>query len=226
MQTLILAAIRCSLMFTAVAALSVVYPASVQAVPLIPGSAVLLPGTTVAARPELAGVVLVDQLVSFSVTIPTDQHITGMIQERVVRESGSGTLDFYWRVFNDISSLNNLGFFRLGQFITGSYDADWRIDGLGTVNPDNAFLFPGPLGDVNFEFTAGLAPGEESRFMFLHTDATSYGLTASMDVATPGTFEESQSFRTFGPRVPDGGSTLMLASLAMSGLALLRRKVA
>ena len=33
MKTLILAAIRCSLMFTAVAALSLVYPASVQAVP-------------------------------------------------------------------------------------------------------------------------------------------------------------------------------------------------
>ena len=33
MKTLILAAIRCSLMFTAVAALSIVYPASVPAVP-------------------------------------------------------------------------------------------------------------------------------------------------------------------------------------------------
>ena len=33
MKTLILAAIRCSLMFTAVAALSLAYPASVQAVP-------------------------------------------------------------------------------------------------------------------------------------------------------------------------------------------------
>ena len=33
MKTLILAAIRCSLMFTAVGALSIVYPASVQAVP-------------------------------------------------------------------------------------------------------------------------------------------------------------------------------------------------
>ena len=212
---------------TAVSALLVFGWVSVTyAVPLIPGSAVLLPGTTVAARPELAGVVLVDQLVAFSVTIPTDQHITGMIQERVVREFGSGTLDFYWRVFNDSSSLNNLGFFRLGQFITGSYDADWRIDGLGTVNPDNAFLFVSPSGFVNFEFTAGLAPGEESRFMFLHTDATSYGLTAIMDVATPGTLERSQLFGTFAPGVPDGGSTLMLASLAMSGLALLRRKVA
>ena len=210
---------------TAVSALLVFGWVSVTyAVPLIPGSAVLLPGTTVAARPELAGVVLVDQLVAFSVTIPTDQHITGMIQERVVREFGSGTLDFYWRVFNDSSSLNNLGSFRLGAFITGSYDADWRIDGLGTVNPDNAFWFGSP--DVNFEFTAGLAPGEESRFMFLHTDATSYGLTASMDVATPGAFEESQSLRTFGPSVPDAGSTLMLATLAMSGLTLLRRKVA
>ena len=33
MKTLILAAVRCSLMFTAVAALSIVYPTSVQAVP-------------------------------------------------------------------------------------------------------------------------------------------------------------------------------------------------
>jgi len=33
MKTLILAAIRCSLMFTAVAAVSLAYPASVQAVP-------------------------------------------------------------------------------------------------------------------------------------------------------------------------------------------------
>ena len=33
MKTLILAAIRCSLMFTGVAALSLAYPASVQAVP-------------------------------------------------------------------------------------------------------------------------------------------------------------------------------------------------
>jgi hypothetical protein len=33
MKTLIPAAIRCSLMFTAVAALSLAYPASVQAVP-------------------------------------------------------------------------------------------------------------------------------------------------------------------------------------------------
>ena len=33
MKTLILAAIRCSLIFTAVAALSLAYPASVQAVP-------------------------------------------------------------------------------------------------------------------------------------------------------------------------------------------------
>jgi hypothetical protein len=33
MKTLILAAIRCSLIFTAVAALSIAYPSSVQAVP-------------------------------------------------------------------------------------------------------------------------------------------------------------------------------------------------
>ena len=224
MKTLILAAIRCSLMFTAVAALSIVYPSAVQAVPLIPDTWVPLPGTTEAARPELAGVVLVDQLVHFSVTFPLNQHITGTIQERVVRESGSGTLDFYWSVFNDSSSLHNLGEFRVAGFITGAYDADWRIDGLGTVIPDSAFLFGG-LGAVNFKFTAGLAPGEESRFLFFHTDATSYRLTAVMDVTTPGEHFASPLFSTFAPVLPDGGSTVSLLGCALLGLAALRRKL-
>ena len=43
MKTLILAAIRCSLMFTAVAALSLAYPASVQAVPTMSQTGTHLP---------------------------------------------------------------------------------------------------------------------------------------------------------------------------------------
>ena len=64
MKTLILAAIRCSLMFTAVAALSLAYPASVQAVPTTyqytgnPFTFVIAPYTTsdfVTAMVTLAG---------------------------------------------------------------------------------------------------------------------------------------------------------------------------
>jgi hypothetical protein len=39
------------------------------AVPLIPDSPVILPGTTVAAEPQLAGVVQIDELVPFSIPI-------------------------------------------------------------------------------------------------------------------------------------------------------------
>ena len=84
------------------------------------------------------------------------------------------------------------------------------------------------MGFVNFGFTSGLAPGQESYFMFLHTDATDYDKSAEMDVAVPGFSQISDSFQTFAPAsaVPDPGSTLMLMGLALSGLAAFRRKMA
>lgn len=220
----------CRIVIIEVAAMAVMV-SSTYAIPLIEGTSVTLPGTTEAAHPYLAGLVLQDQFVSFNVGLPGGGQITGSIQERVVRENTTGTLDFYWRVLSDANSAGNLGYFRIGNFITHSYDADWRIDGSGQVNPNNAYLFGGSLsglGYVNFGFDSGLPPGESSRFIFLHTDATAYALTANMDVATAGTLQASQLFSTFAPAsaVPDGGSTLMLMGLAMGGFAVvLRRKL-
>jgi hypothetical protein len=206
--------------------------ASAYAVPLIPDTDVDLPGTTEVLRPELQGVAIEDRLTPFSISLIGGREITGQIQERVVRETVSGTIDFYWRVFNDASSDDKLCYFRLGEFFTTSYDADWRIDGQGDVGPDFAYLFSSDPGYLNFGFENGLAPGQSSKYLFLHTTATSYEEVGVMDVATAGTADISELFATFAPlypdvppTVPDGGSTLVLMGLVLSSLGLVHRKL-
>jgi hypothetical protein len=58
-----------------------------------------LPGTTVAARPELAGLVLEDVLTTFNF-----DGVSGTVQNRVVRETTTGTLDFYWKIDVDANA--------------------------------------------------------------------------------------------------------------------------
>jgi hypothetical protein len=74
-----------------------------------------LPGTTSFAEPQLAGVVLVDELIPFSFSArPALGNITGTVQQRAVRSSVDGTIDFYWRIINDTDSAAAIGSFRLG----------------------------------------------------------------------------------------------------------------
>lgn len=192
-----------------------------------------LPGTTVAARPELAGVVLADTLQPFTFG---GLGLSGTVQNRVVRETGSGTLDFYWRVFVDPASTGGgISAFRLGSFgYPYLTDADWRIDGLGTVEPHVARLFnPSgrPDGAVNFLFTdPQVGPSDfsngvgGSRFFFLHTNATAYAMTANYDLLGGPNQTLSGSYATYAPAVPEPTSLLLLAlGLPAVGVALRRR---
>src|SRR5271169_1182959 len=67
-----------------------------------------LPGTTVGARPELAGPIIADTFQPFSFT-DSGQTISGSVQSRVVQETGTGTLDFYWRVIVDSTGSLDVG---------------------------------------------------------------------------------------------------------------------
>ena len=86
------------------AALALLAAAQVGAVPVTPGGApVVLPGTTAAAQPELAGVVLEDVVTAWASPINPMYGFpgaTGTLQSRVVRETSTGTLDFYWRLMS------------------------------------------------------------------------------------------------------------------------------
>lgn len=209
---------------------------SARAVVVPPGSTFDLPGTTEAAQPFLAGTVVEDELLQFS--LPVSQQdpslITGTVQQRVVRESGSGTLDFYWRI-TEVAG-GSLGYLRVGNFITDTFDANYRIDGLGTVGPTSLTHFLPPQGGApsnyfaNFNFVDAngadtLASGQQSTFMFLHTDATQYAKTAFFDIASTGTFTESQSFAAFTPAVPEPqNSALLLTGLGLLGMGAYKRR--
>src|SRR5262245_47852542 len=74
------------------------------AVPLTAGNVVNLAGTTSALRPELAGTVIEDVTRPLSIDIGAGLIFTGTIQDRVVREDVSGTLDFYYKLTVDANS--------------------------------------------------------------------------------------------------------------------------
>jgi hypothetical protein len=200
-----------------------------SAVTVAPGETVNLPGTTAASQPFLAGAIIEDE--TFSFLLPVSQTagnlISGTVQQRVVRESATNTLDFYWRITS--LSGGSLGYLRVGNFVSGVYDADFRIDGAGTVGPTSLTHFTNGLGgatndnSANFSFADSqgkdtLFAGQESKFMFLHTNATQYAKTAFFDIASTFTSTASQQFAAFAPAVPEPESyALLLAGLGLLG---------
>ena len=118
--------------------IAVMLATTVQAVPVTPGGNVALSGTTVAARPELAGVVVEDVLRPFTINDASGLVATGQVQDRVIRETASGTLTFSYRIINDVSSAGPIVYFYPRSFTGFATDVDFRLDGLGTVGPSAA----------------------------------------------------------------------------------------
>jgi len=208
---------------------------SAEAVLLNPGDNLALPGTTVAAEPQLAGTVLVDELIPFSFSAGSGlSNITGEVQQRIVRSSVDGTVDFYWRVVNDANSAASISSFRVGDFVSPEYNANWRIDGVGDIGPDAAHRFAGTESSfVNFLFgsnAAGagssLAPGQSSKFFFFDTTATNYAKTARYDMTGTGSGPISASFAAYSPStvpVPAAGWLFGSGVVALGGF--LRKQV-
>ena len=180
-------------------------------------------GTTVAARPELAGTIAADVDTAFAFGT-----LSGHVQNRVVRETGTGTLDFYWRVVLDPSSTGaGISALRLIDLGYGNLtDADWRIDGLGSTAPGTARLFnpaTHPEGAINFLFGTPVdAGGDGSMFFFLHTDAVNFAQTASYDLIGGSAQDLSGLFSTFAPAAavpePTPASVLALGLLTLGWL--------
>jgi len=75
-----------------------------------------------------------------------------------------------------------IGSFRIGDFITGVYDASWRIVGLVTWHRSRPPVF-GRLRLVRqLQLRQSAAPGLESRFIFLDSNAVSYARNAIYDL--------------------------------------------
>jgi hypothetical protein len=197
---------------------------SAGAVIVTDGGTVALSGTNVAARPELAGLILEDVLLPYTITGGTGQVATGVIQNRVVRETSTGQLDFYYRFIPDARSNMLLTALRTSGFAGFSTDVDYRLDGVGAVGPDSAHAFGGPFtGFINFQFINAPSATADSLFMFVHTTATSYALTGMTDMDSFPTGSPdyiSNSVATFAP-TPE---PVTLSLLALGGLLLVRRR--
>jgi hypothetical protein len=193
-----------------------------QALNLNPGDTIPLAGTTFAAEPDLGGVVLEDVLRTINIG---RQEVT--LQDRVVRSTNTGTLDFYYAIRNN--SANVVPILDLlvqrSSFAGFSTDVNFRLDGLGTVSPINAsrtadgktvsFLFNGnAVLPPATQTASGLLPGM-TRFFYVKTNATTY------DALGTGSIDDSQ-FVTFQPTaVP---TPALLPCLVGVGLTLWRKR--
>lgn len=133
---------------------------------------IVLPGTSAAAEPGLAGTVVNDTFVPFSVVSAT-MPANGTVQVRTVR-SADGKLSFYWKINNAAASKAQVNALYISGFPKAVYDANWRKDGLGSVAPtkvQGGFSFDFKSWLYGFAFGNAIKPGESSRFFFLRSNA-------------------------------------------------------
>lgn len=155
----------------------------------IAGASVLVPigagpialiGTTSAAEPELAGIVLLDKLIPFSISNPAGALLfKGELQNRVIKSSSNGFLHFYYSIRNTQADLNGVvqSLSTKSFALSGSVHADWRVDGLGDVSPIEVSRSGGTGELIQFRFPSSgsaLAGGLESNFFFLKTKSLRY----------------------------------------------------
>ena len=154
--------------------------------PVIPNQQVNAPisGTSLAQRPELAGVVIEE----FSRPLSSDplfaQGLVATMHQQVLR-TGGGTLDFYSWVSVDPSSAVTVTDLKVNAFPAVSLDVDFRKDLPGDAQPHAVLLEGGNVNSVLFDFHLDpIAPGETSKPALIRTQVT--------------VFSREGSFRTFG----------------------------
>ncbi len=146
---------------------------------VLPGGGVAIGGTTAAARPELAGVVVHDSLIPVDIVDASGHTIfKGDLQDRVVKETKAGTLDFYQTLRADAGFTPRayLDYAIRSNFGGGLTDVDYRTDGLGSpsIKPESV-IRSSDSKSVVFKFGGDLiAPGQQSLFYMIKTNATAF----------------------------------------------------
>jgi hypothetical protein len=135
-------------------------------------------GLTEAQAPNLAGTVISDRVVPFLIGGPPS--VSGQIQERVVQETASGTLDFYYRVMNSGSSQGEITQLAIQNFGRATVALAYRPDSLGDSNATQAGR--DMTGNDIEVYLESIAPGGSSHFILLMTNATASNDQGNMTV--------------------------------------------
>ncbi|MCG8488202.1 MAG: VPLPA-CTERM sorting domain-containing protein [Chromatiales bacterium] len=149
---------------------------------LSPGSNIDLNGTTAAADPDLAGTVVHENLIGFTLTDPSGATLlTGNYLDRVIRSTNTGQLIFSGRL-QDLTNVggNSVGIddWSVSGFSGYQTDVEYRSDGLGDVGPYLAAR-SGDGDNIIFEFDFQLEPPESSLPSSIATDATLFDLSGT-----------------------------------------------
>jgi len=155
---------------------------------LLPGGSASLNGTTLAARPELAGAVIYQHSSPISVSAHGSILFTGNLIVQVVREDAAGTLDFYQSIQSSGGggALNTIDEDGFSQFST---DVDYRTD-----IPAGAYAAPfwanrsgsNSRTSIDFQFDSLLPQGTQTAFYFVKTNATQFDLKGLTQISSSG----------------------------------------
>jgi hypothetical protein len=197
MKTLILAAIRCSLMFTAVAALSVAYPAKANLITNGDFETGDFTGWTVTTAPS-GSIILVDHGPGPNTTFGAEFAANGtdldaISQSFATTPGATYTLTFFYQVITGGVTPNN------------EFNVLWNGTSVGSP-------FPNVNANAGFgTFTYHLqATGALTTLEFEGRNAPFFDFLDNVSVTAA---------------VPDAGSTISLLGCALLGLAALRRRL-
>ena len=197
-----------------------------KAATLSPGDSIVVSGTTSAARPELAGAILQDSVLSTpNVGVPNLPFSFARfeVQNRVVESALDGTMVFMPRIlFGSNLTAGNLLVDRVEMFGFGNFaiDANYRIDGVGDRGPTFASR---TIDGETLDFTFGipliinnLAGGiiEESQFFALKTDAPAFENTGRISIFARA---EGDNFNTY--RFDAGGLAVPVSPVPLPASA-------
>ena len=174
---------------------------------------VLTPGTTALS----GGTVLTNETVAFSgISGLGATNFTGSIQLEVVKETG-GTLDFYFQVSNNASSLDAIMRLTTGNYTGFATDVDWTTNAAvgvaSSIGVRSTSATRTTTDTVGFNFVDGslggsgvLLPGTNSALLFIKTDATQF-TAGSVSLINDATV----NIPAFAPVVPEPGTWVLVA---------------
>ena len=199
-------------------------PAHAALVDLMPGQGAGVNGTTVAADPELGGVIPLggDVVQAFQIFTEGARGVgpellyEGTLQSRVQISDVTSNIIFSHRILNVNGALEGV----IASITVDDYSGmqtlvEWRTDTLGDVGPSRAQR-SADGADVQWLFGNGFPMGDESHFLPILTDQPNYHFNGTATI----TLASGQSV-TLPTWIPTPASA---SAFALAGLAALRRR--